>query len=295
MPEMMTTREVADYLRIKERKVYDLIKREEIPCARVSGKWLFPRALIDRWILQNARAGDFPVKPVPPVIAGSHDPLLEWAVRESGSSLAFLSDGSLDGMRRVADGQAALCGAHLRDPDTGIYNLPWVERLLVSADVVVLRWATRMQGMVLASGNPLGISDVEDLGGRVRVVRRQDGAGSRLALDQLCRDVGLDPDGLAYVETTARTEADVAGMIVDGKADVGIAIAAVAAMFRLDFVPLYEEQFDLIVRRREFFEGPVQALLEFTRSSAFEARANELDGYDVSALGSVVWNGVSAL
>ena len=290
---MMTTREVADYLRIKERKVYDLIRREEIPCARVSGKWLFPRDLIDRWVLQNVSSGVVAAAPVPPVIAGSHDPLLEWAVRESGSSLAFLSGGSLNGMQRVAAGEAALCGAHLRDPETGDYNIPWVERLLASSDVVVIAWAERQQGLVVGAGNPLGIREVSDLRKGARVVQRQEGAGSRVLLEQLCAEAGFEADSLTYAKAVARTEADLAAMIMDGRADAGLAVAA-AGMFRLDFVPLHRERFDLIIRRREFFEPPVQALLNFTRTPAFELRAGELGGYDVSAVGEVVWNGVSA-
>lgn len=294
MPEMMTTREVADYLRVKERKIYDLIRQEAIPCARVSGKWLFPKALIDRWVLQSVQGGGVAAKPVPPVIAGSHDPLLDWAIRESGSALAFLSGGSLDGLQRVADGAAALCGAHMRDAETGTYNIPWVERILAGSDVVVIAWAKRQQGLVVASGNPLGIRTIADLARGPRVVRRQEGAGSRLLLEQLLAVEGCDPEALVYAEGIARTEADLGAMIVDGKADAGLAIGAAATMFRLDFMPLHEERFDLIVRRREYFEPPVQTLLSFARSPAFEIRAGELGGYDVSSTGAVVWNGVSA-
>lgn len=294
MPEMMTTREVADYLRVKERKIYDLIRQEQIPCARVSGKWLFPRALIDRWVLQSVQGGGVAAKAVPPVIAGSHDPLLDWAIRESGSALAFLSGGSLDGLQRVAGGEAALCGTHMRDPESGAYNIPWVARVLADSDVVVITWAKRQQGLVVASGNPLAITSVADLAKGARVVRRQEGAGSRLLLDQLLDSEGVDEKSLVYAEGVARTEADLGGMIVDGKADVGLAIGAAASMFRLDFIPLHEEQFDLVVRRREYFEPPVQALLAFTRTPAFEIRAGELGGYDIGSTGAVVWNGVSA-
>lgn len=291
---MMTTREVADYLRVKERKIYDLIRQEQIPCARVSGKWLFPKALIDRWVLQNLQGATVETAPVPPVIAGSHDPLLEWAVRESGSALAFLAGGSLDGLERVANGEAALCGAHMRDPDTGDYNIPWVERVLSGGDVVVIAWARRQQGLVVAPGNPHGIRQVPDLAKGVRVVQRQDGAGSRLLLEQLLQADGIGATQITYSETIARTEADLGAMIVDGKADTGLAIGAVASMFRLEFLPLHEERFDLIVRRHAFFEKPFQTLLNFTRDPAFEIRAGELGGYDVSATGSVVWNGGSA-
>jgi len=292
VPDMMTTREVADYLRVKERKIYDLISREQIPCSRVSGKWLFPKALIDRWILQNARGGPVRHEPAPPVIAGNHDPLLEWAVRESGSALAFLAGGSLDGLQRVARREAALCGTHMRDAETGDYTIAWVERVLAGQDVVVVAWAKRAQGLVVAPGNPLDIADVTQLADGPRVVRRQEGAGSRLLLDQLLVDANVAEDAVTYADDVARTEADLAAMVADGKADAGVAIGAAASMFRLDFVPLHEERFHLVVDRHAYFEPPFQSLLKFTGSPAFAARAGELGGYDISAVGSVVWNAV---
>lgn len=291
MPDMMTTREVADYLRVKERKIYDLIRREQIPCTRVSGKWLFPRNLIDRWVLQNARGGAVPGAPAPPVVAGSHDPLLEWALRESGNALALLSGGSLDGLQRIAAREAAACGIHLRDEESGAYNVPWVERLLAGRDVVVIAWARRIQGLVVAPGNPLNIGGVGDLAGGPRVVRRQEGAGSRVLLEQLLAEAGVDPSAIVFADGAAGTEADLAAAISSGSADAGLAIGAVAGLFRLDFVPLHEENFDLVVDRHAYFAEPLQALLAFVRTPAFAARAETLGGYDISALGSVVWNG----
>ncbi len=104
MGDMMTTREVAEYLRIKERKVYDLVKARRIPCTRVTGKWLFPRPLIDAWVSRSAAAVTPPAPP--PVIAGSHDPLLEWCLNQAGAGLAMLPGGSLHGIERLAAGDA---------------------------------------------------------------------------------------------------------------------------------------------------------------------------------------------
>ena len=299
MNDLMTTREVADYLRIKERKVYDLVRQGNIPCSRKAGKWLFPKPLIDRWILQGVAPTDLARGPAPAIIAGSHDPLLDWAVRESGCGLAFLSGGSLDGLARVADGEAAACGVHMRDPDTGAYNVPWVSRSLGGRDVVVMRWAQRQQGLLVAAGNPLAIAAIADLGGggggrpRVgpRVGQRQEGAGSQMLLRQLLADAGIEPDDIGLVSPPARSEDDLAMLIADGKADAGVAIAAVAHHHRLDFVPLAKECFDLVIRRHDFFEPPMQTLLAFARSDPFRVRAGELTGYDISDLGQVVWNG----
>ncbi len=296
MSDLMTTSEVAGYLRIKERKVYDLVRQGNIPCSRKAGKWLFPRALIDRWILQGVASTDVAMGPAPAIIAGSHDPLLDWAVRESNCGLAILAGGSMDGLARVGAGEAAACGVHMRDPETGTYNVPWVRRFLGGRDVVVIRWAMREQGLLVAAGNPLGIAGISDLGGvkKPRVAQRQEGAGSQMLLRQLLADAGIAPgapDGVDLVSPPARGEDDLAALIADGKADAGVAIAAVARQHRLDFVLLADEDFDLVIRRHDFFEPPIQTLLAFARSDAFRVRADELTGYDVSDLGRVIWNG----
>lgn len=293
MSELMTTHEVADYLRIKERKVYDLVRQGDIPCSRRSGKWLFPKALIDRWVLQGVRSTELALGPAPAIIAGSHDPLLDWAVRESNCGLAILAGGSLDGLSRVADGEAAACGAHMRDPDTGAYNVPWVARTQAARDVVVIRWARRTQGLLVAAGNPLALTGIADLGGEAkpRVGQRQAGAGSQMLLGQLLDEANIDLSRVDLIAPPARSEGDLAQLIADGKADAGVAIAAVARTHRLDFVSLATEYFDLVIRRHDYFEPPIQALLAFARSADFAVRADELTGYDVSEVGQVVWNG----
>src|SRR5437867_2490955 len=130
--ELMTTKEVAAYLRIKERKVYELISERRIPCSRVAGKWLFRKALIALWVIQHSEgAGHLKVAVArPPIVTGSHDPLLEWSVRESGCELAVLFNGSLDGLQHFAQGKAQCCGLHVFDPDTAAYNCPVVAQTL---------------------------------------------------------------------------------------------------------------------------------------------------------------------
>lgn len=288
---MMTTHEVAAYLRIKERKVYDLVRGGQIPCVRVTGKWLFPRDRIDAWMAGGAGG---PVSaapaPAPAVIAGSHDPLLEWAVRESGSALALMTGGSMDGLKRMAAGEASACGLHVRDGESGTYNVAAVERECAGMDAVLIEWAWRDQGLVVASGNPLGLRAIADLKSkRARVAVRQEGAGARILFSHLCAEAKVADGDLDLLPRPARSETDLGAAVKEGKADAGVAVAAVARHFGLDFVPLARERYDLLVRRREYFEPPMQALLTFARSEPFAERARDL-GYDVSGLGTVVRN-----
>jgi excisionase family DNA binding protein len=291
LPEYLTTREVADYLRVQPRKVYDLIQRRAIPCSRVTGKWLFPRALVDLWVRQgNEYRGALPPLHTPPVIAGSHDPLLEWATVASESGLALLQDGSLDGLKRLADGNARAAGIHLLDTTSGEYNSPWLRETFPGAPLVAVEWARREQGLILPPGNPAGIRRMADISSECRFAQRQAGAGSRILLEQLLAEAGIDAGTFAVVEPPARSETDIALAVLDGKADVGFGIHAVAQRFRLDFVALHTERYDIALARRDYFEPPFQALLAFGRSAGFIERARELGGYDLSEHGRIRYN-----
>ncbi len=296
MSELMTTREVADYLRIKERKVYDLVRNGDIPCTRVTGKWLFPKALIDRWVGGRTEMPDglaaeaAPASAPPPIVAGSHDPLLDWALRESRSDLALHPGGSLDGLRRLAAGAAVAAGTHAPDED-GAYSAKSVAGALAGQPAVVLEWAWRRQGLVVAPGNPHGLTSISDLAKPgLRVTLRQEGSGSRLLLEQLLARAGLAVGDLGGLDRVAHSESDLALAVLAGKADAGLAIEASAREHRLDFVPLARERYDLVLMRHAYFEPPIQALLAFARTRRFAERAREFGGYEVGALGTVVFN-----
>jgi putative molybdopterin biosynthesis protein len=292
MPEFLTTREVAALLRIKERKVYELVAEHAIPVSRVTGKLLFPREMVEAWVWQHAEyaGGTEGLHGRPPVLAGSHDPLLEWALRESGSELAAFLDGSLDGLGRLATGKAIGAGMHVYEPEAGDWNRGHLERAMAGMPVVLVEWAWRMQGLVVPAGNPRGVAALGDLAG-LTLMPRQPGAGSQLLLDHLLRESGIEPDRLQLVSPPARSHADVALAVAEGKADAGFAIEMAARQFRLDFVPLFRERYDLAVWRRDYFEPPLQRLFGFCRGPAFRTRAEHLGGYDVSGLGQVHYNG----
>jgi|SRR5665213_2733760 len=287
----MTTAEIADYLRLKERKIYELVRLRRIPCSHVTGKLLFPKQAIDLWVAGHTEFDGPELRSPPPVAAGSHDLLWEWALRESGSELALLAGGSEDGLRRLAGGQAVVAGLHIVDPESGEYNIPSVRALRGMADIVLIEWAWRRQGLIVAPGNPHGIQSLADLAGkRLRVARRQDGAGAHTLFRYLLARAGLRYEDLNLLEAPALTETDLAAAVLDGNADCGLAIEAVAKRFRLIFIPLHRERFDLAMRRRDYFEPPVQAILRFARMPAFQAHAAELSGYELSGSGRVAYN-----
>jgi putative molybdopterin biosynthesis protein len=288
-PAYLTTKELAELLRIKERKVYDLAAAGEVPCVRVVGKLLFPRSDVEAWIAASRSGPSVGAAPLPLLLAGSHDPLLEWALRESGSGIPAFFDGSLDGLARLERRDAMACGMHVREADNG-WNVETVRQAMPDRPVVVMEFAQRQRGLIVAAGNPHGVAGIGDVA-PLRCARRQSGAGSQRLFEELVRGEGIDPATLAGPVVPARTENDVALIVLDGSADVAFGLAAVAAQMRLGFVPLVEERFDLVLWRQAYFEKPFQAFLRFAASDAFRQRAAAMPGYAVGGFGTIHHNG----
>jgi excisionase family DNA binding protein len=289
---LLTTAEAADYLRIKERKLYELVAADAVPCTKVSGKWLFPRADLDRWLLAGmARPlGVAPADP-PPIVGGSHDPLLQWALAESRAGLAMLPEGSDAGYRRFLRGEVVAAAIHFHNVEAlqADANVGIASSEAILYDCVLIGFATRVQGFLVAPGNPLKIATIADASARkARLVTRPQGAGAQQLLEALMMKDGVTQTDLpaAYI---APTGPDVAQAIRSGHCDIGIATEAVALAAGLDFVPLVQERFDLLMRQRDAFRPQLQTLLNFMRSADFAARAKELGGLDVSAAGEIRW------
>lgn len=290
-PDMMSTTEVADYLRVSERTIYDLLKEKKIPSSRVTGKWLFPKKLIDRWVAQNTEYTPAKMRDAAPIVAGSHDPLLEWALRESRSGLAMMTGGSLDGIRRVADGEVIAAGTHLIDPPSGEFNVPYLRAHYGRSHLVAIHWAMRRQGLIVRARDEANASTLATLAAsKLRVVLRQPDAGAFHLFNFLLQREGIELSQLNTSEPPALTDTDLAQRIRDGDGDVGLGCESAAHAAGLLFVPMIEERFDLLLRRRDYFEPPLQALFAFARSAAFAKRAESMRGYDLSGHGSIMLN-----
>ncbi len=291
MSEYLTTKELAELLRIKERKVYDLAASGDIPCSRAMGKLLFPRQAVNAWLAENS-SGFSPqaIAERPPVFLGSHDPLLDWALRESRCGLATFFDGSLDGLDRFGRNEGVATGLHIYDPAREEWNLPAVTTRFGASPAVLVEWAWRDRGLIVGPDYADTITALGDLKGR-RVIPRQPEAGSHALSAYLLDQVGLSETDFDTLPP-ARSETDAALAVLEGKADAAFGLKALATQYRLGFVPLIRERFDLLVDRRAWFEPPIQTLLDFCRSTAFGNRVKEMDGYDAGGLGRVHFNGL---
>ncbi|MCU0817180.1 MAG: helix-turn-helix transcriptional regulator [Cypionkella sp.] len=288
---LMTTGETADYLRVKERTIYEMVARHTIPFTRATGKLLFPRRLIDAWLEAQTELPAAGIAPPPPIYAGSNDPLLEWALRQSGSGLAVLARGSVQGLEELAEGRAVMAGLHLPDPLGQVWNVAAVKANLPAPNYVQIHWAMRTQGLIVAKDNPLGITGLADAAARgLRFATRAAGAGSQRLLEVLLSREGLSLAQFNLAGRPVDTHDDLAALIEGGEADCGLGLKAAAG--HLGFLPLVEdEQFDLVMTRRAYFDPPIQRLFTFARTEALARRAAQLGGYDLSRLGTVIWNG----
>ena len=289
--QLFTTAEAARYLRLKERKIYEMVAEGTVPCTKVTGRWLFPKAELDHWLTSSVTRPAGVSGPQPaPIVAGSHDPLLEWAMRESGSGLATLAVGSEAGFNRFIAGESIAATMHLHaledaEADANVAALAGRSDL---QGAVLIAFCRREQGFLLAPGNPLKLKSIEHvIAKRARVAMRPKGAGAQLLLLALLHRAKAALDTLVTVSPVCPTGADIAHAIRAGRADVGIATRSVANAAGLEFAPIVWEPFDLLMRQRDYFHPPLQALIRFLQSDELEARAQEMGGFDLSAAGSV--------
>lgn len=289
----LTTEEAAAYVRLKERKLYELVAQGAVPCTKVSGKWLFPRAGLDRWLEAGlARPEGLEPAPPPPIVGGSQDSLLELAIRESGCGLALLAEGSQAGLDRLLRNEVAIAALHLHaTPDDDAANLVAIRAEAALHDAVVLNFARREQGLLLAPGNPLGLDGLATaIAKGARFAQRQRGAGAQLLLQSLLERAGVGSGKMVAAEGVCATGQDLALAIRNGRADCGVAARAIATAFGLEFLPLVWEHVDLVMRRRTYFEHGPQKLLAWMRGSDMASRAKEFGGYDLSMSGAVRLN-----
>ncbi|MEM7751517.1 MAG: substrate-binding domain-containing protein, partial [Pseudomonadota bacterium] len=260
-------------------------------CSRATGKLLFSRPEVEAWLVRNttkASGSGRVASARPSVFLGSTDPLLEWALRQSECGIATFFDGSVDGLERFQSGDGIAAGLHI--PDGEDWNISSVQQRIADAPVVLIEWAWRQRGFIVHPEQRDGIMGVADLSGK-RVVPRQEASGSQILLEKLLADLSLIQTEDVRFIAPARSEADAAVTVLEGKADVAFGLEALAVQYRLGFVPLVRERYDVLVDRRAFFEAEFQTLLSFCRSREFSRKAKDLAGYDVSGLGRVRFNG----
>jgi putative molybdopterin biosynthesis protein len=225
------------------------------------------------------------------VAIGSHDLILDLAastLRSQDPDVTLVSGnvGSMGGLIALRDGLCHLAGSHLLDPDTGAYTLPYVDRILAERDVAIVRLAHREQGLIVAPGNPLGVSGIGDLSHEgLRYVNRQPGAGTRVLLDYELSRAGIDSATITGYEREEPTHLAVAAAIASGRSDCGMGVRAAARAFGLDFVPVAQEPYDLVLDRASLELPLLQPFWALLEDPSFKRSVEVLGGYDTAEMG----------
>ena len=229
------------------------------------------------------------------VITGSHDPLLDEVAdimkrEDRASSVASSHVGSMGGIMAVKRGEAHLGGIHLLDEASGTYNIPYLRKYFPQGGVVLVECVQRTQGLMVPKGNPLGIHEFADIAGK-RYVNRQKGSGTRILCDFLAHQNTIDANSVWGYEREEYTHTAVAAAIAAGTADAGLGILSAARIYGLDFVPVCEEQYDLLIAESAFELDMVQRLIEVLRGAEFARRLAMMGGYLLNHPGEIrPWN-----
>jgi putative molybdopterin biosynthesis protein len=298
--DMMSTKEVARYLGVHEKQVYALVKSKRIPSTRITGKWVFPKRLIDEWIETHAKLGLEGAREKTAsmggalLACGSNDPILDMLqtyMKKTYPEFLILSanTGSTEGLKALNSGYTDLAWSHLLDPKSGQYNIPFLPAYVPDVKAVVVNLFHRELGLILAPKNPLNIKGFEDLGKKgVRLVNRQKGSGTRVLLDHHIKELKIPATKIKGYEREVYTHFEVGLSILSKESDVGIATIAVAKLLGLPFVPIANESFDMILRKNTFFHKGIQVFIETLNSKEFRQRVEPIGAYDFKDSGKIV-------
>jgi len=229
------------------------------------------------------------------VAIGSHDITLDLitnalATCDPPARLISTHVGSLAGLRAIAENKAHVAGSHLLDGESGEYNLPYIERIMPETELALVTLAHRQQGFMVKPGESSRLGGFESLTQKgVTYINRQRGAGTRILLDYHLEKLGISPDDIEGYERDAYTHMEVAAAVASGAATTGLGIMAAARALGLDFIPVAEERFELVIRREHLDYPPVRQLLEVINGHEFQLRVENLGGYDLRETGTVRW------
>jgi len=291
-PPFLSVRQVAEYLQLNEKKIYALVHDGAIPATKVTGKWMFPRELVDRWMLASAHGGLLSDRLV---IAGSDDPLLYRlvlnSVQEAGprALVSYTPTGTRLGLDLLHSGRADACGLHWGpDEESGIRHPALLRQYRGHDRWILIHLFRRRQGIMLADEELAAGGMEEVLRNDLRWALRQPGAGAQRYFLEVLGRHGLAGDDLDCTLTTY-SERDAAAALAMGLAEAAPGAEAAAREYGLAFLSLGWESFDLAMPREIWFRRLLQALLQHLQSAEGLALARRFGGYDLENSGTLIW------
>ncbi|WP_201008146.1 helix-turn-helix transcriptional regulator [Paenibacillus glycanilyticus] len=312
-----TTEEIAQILKVSKLTVYDLIKKGELPSYRVGKQMRVDASDLEAYKLKTKNAGkgteyaapahpaahpaaqslpSFPVGGSRPIVITGQDVSLDLLAKHMEKQIPGIRPlrsyvGSLDSLISMYKGESDIVSTHLLDGDSREYNLPYIRRLLIGSSYKVVHLLKRRAGLYVAKGNPLQLGGWADLGRPgIRFANREKGSGARVLLDEQLRLHGIKADQLSGYEHEESNHIGVAGKVASGEADVGVGIEKAATIVgNVDFVPLIQEQYDLVLLKKPENMAWIAAVLGILNSPAFQNELRSISGYDLSLTGQVLF------
>jgi excisionase family DNA binding protein len=299
MSQFLTTKEVAKFLSINEKMVYSLVSEKGLPASKITGKWLFPKNLVEQWVETNTinypKTAESPsVSQAVLIITGSNDLLLNkvmslYNTQFHGNIAVFGNLGSMGGLHALRQNYCHIASSHLLQENGDEYNFEFASRELDHMPAIV-NFCKREQGILVKKGNPQKIKRIADLARpNIQIVNRPLGTGTRLLLDQELRKATLRGDKIEGYQNEVHRHLDVGLEILAGRAHAGLGIHAVAGLLDLGFVPLRWERYDLMIFKERFFDAHIQNFLGLLHEKQFFKFAKSLQGYDVSQSGRMLF------
>ena len=299
MKKLLSTKEVAEFLNVNEKMVYSLVSEKGLPATKITGKWLFPKHLVEQWVEANTINYPDNGVPLPPyegllIITGSNDPLLDRAIslfntHQTDQIAVFANLGSMGGLTALRRQLCHIASSHLLQEDESEYNFDFAFKELDQMPAIV-NFCRREQGILVQKGNPKKISAAADLARKgVKIVNRSLSTGTRLLLDRELKKAGISGEKIEGYSYEVFRHLDVGLEILSGRADAGPGIRAIAGLLDIDFIPLRWERFDLMISKERFFDEGIQRFLGLLHEKEFREMAASLEGYDVSLGGKMVF------
>ena len=289
----MSVKQVAEYLHLNEKKIYTLVNEGKIPATKITGKWMFPRELVDRWMVDSAQGGILTDRLI---ISGSDDPLLFRIIMAFGQDtgahalITYTPSGTRLGLDLLQTSRVDACGLHWGPGNESETRHPaLLSQYAHHRQWVLIRAFMREQGfmvrpdIVKQSREPADLFDP-----RFRWALRQAGAGAQRFLMEILSGYNINSDAL-NASATAHSEREAAAMLAMGLADIAPGARSAAHEFGLDFIPFGWEAFDLVLPRSIWFRRLFQDLINRLKSKECLTMAEQLTGYDLSCTGELVW------
>lgn len=294
MAQSYTVEEVAQLLKVSKLTIYDLVKKEQLPTFRVGRQMRISHEDLQAYIQQH-KTGATAVSPTKDkIIIGGQDIVLDmlgkYIEHQTGTKTLRSYEGSFNGIMALYHGECDIASLHLYDGDTNTYNTPYVKKILVSHQYVLINLVKREAGLYVQQGNPLGITTIEDIvTTKATFINREKGSGARALFDEKLRIHNIAPSDIKGYDKEQLSHLDVASAVANGHADVGIGIQKTAKLINVEFIPLITERYDIVLLKTAQTAALIQTIKDILRSLAFKEEVVALGHYDTSLTGEVMY------